>query len=218
MAKAVSTSVVSPVAVSVQTLRGTQGVEAAVAIVDKAVKAFNATLPKGSTMHVIESFEAVPANTKGMQWQLATLATVARLHDATMIRLSVHNGMVALCGTKTAIEATRKTMIATKVEFGTLVNTSYDANTDGNRLGYTNAFLCGCPAGLQVAARITPTLAYGLGILFDFPAPGTGAAYVKGQLAAAKAYVPVVAKAPKVKAVKPVEAAPVEPVEDAAVA
>lgn len=221
MAKAtVTTSVISPISVKIQTLRGTQGTAAAVTAVEAAVKTFNAQQPKGSVAHTVETFEAVAPNTKGMQWQLAVLATVARCHEVTMIRLNVHNGMVALCGPKTSIEAVRKATIDTRNIYATLVSSAYNPATDGNRVGFINGYLCGLPAGMQIASKVTPTLAYGLGFLFDFPAPGSGVAYLRGQVDGAKAYVPFVAKAPRAAkpvALKPVASATVE-AEEVAVA
>src|SRR6476469_7867135 len=81
--------------VQVQTLRGTQGTQAAQNAVTAAVNAYNGT---NGTTHTIEYFVALPPNTKGMQVHLSLWAALARLHGCTLVRLSVHNGNVALIG------------------------------------------------------------------------------------------------------------------------
>ena len=175
--------------VQVQTLRGNAGIDAAFAQVEAAVNAYNAA---NKAQHVAVKVDAFAANTKGMQWRLATLATLARVHGATMVRLNVHNGYVALCGPSKAIEAVQNTMQATCSEHLTMVANAYNPATHGNKVGFTNGYLCGCPAGLQTALNIQPQLAYGVGYLFTFAAPGDGKAYAMGHNA-----VLATAKAPK---------------------
>ena len=92
------------VLVQVQTLRGNAGTAAALAQVQAAVTAYNKANGK-ATPHIVTPVQALANNTKGMQWQLALLATLARQYGATMVRLSVHNGNVALCGTPAAVKA-----------------------------------------------------------------------------------------------------------------
>jgi hypothetical protein len=170
--------------VQVQTLRNTTGgTTAALAAVQTAVAAHNAKYPK-AVAHTCVSVTALPNNTKGMQWQLALLATLARQHGATMVRLSVHNGAVALCGTPAAIAATQAAMVPAYNAYSTAASNAYNPAAHGNRVGFTNGYLCGCPAGLQAGLAITATLQYGLGYLFTFAAPGSGSAYAIGYAAA----------------------------------
>lgn len=166
--------------VQVQTIKGGQGHAAAFAEVENAVKAHNKLNGK-SAPHVAVAVEVLPSNTKGLAWKLALLAVVARVNGASMVRLGVHGGQVALCGTRGAVEATRKAMADASATCGTVVSTAYDPSKHGARMGYVNGFLCGMPAGLQVAGKVATTLAYGLGYLFTFPVPGDGNAYRLGQ-------------------------------------
>lgn len=194
--------------VQVQTLKGSGGMDAALAVVESAVAIYNKANSK-ATPHVVVDVTAVESNTKGMQWQLALLAVVARQNGVNMIRLNVHNGRVALCGPAKAIEATRVAMIKAHNDYSTLTSNSYNQERDGNRVGFTNGFLCGCPAGLQDGLKIQATLAYGIGSLFSFPAPGTGIAYNAGHkaaLALVKPVAPRVSKERKLKTVAPVAA------------
>jgi hypothetical protein len=171
--------------VQIQTLRGTAGIAEALKSVEAAVAKRNTENPK-TVAHVVEQVTALPNNVKGMQWQLALLATLARKNDATMIRLSVHNGHVALCGTPKAVETTRNAMLPAYNALVTAVSNAYSPSKHGNRVGFTNGWLCGAPAGMQDAAKLTPELGYGIGFLFEFPAPGTGVAYDLGYAEYAK--------------------------------
>lgn len=204
--------------VSVQTLRGTQGHAAALASVQAAVQAYNKANPK-AVPHVVASVTALPNNVKGMQWQLALLATLARQNACTMVRLSVHNGHVALCGPAAGVQATQAAMVPTYNQLVTMAAAAYNPATHGNRVGFTNAYLCGVPAGMPAP---TAQLAYGLGYLFTFVAPGNATAYAMGYAAGTKlAAKPVAPKAPKApKAAKPAvaAAAPAAPAAPAAAA
>ena len=198
MAKVNGSSASAVSFVQVQTLRGNAGIDAAFATVEAAVKTYNAQQPKGGTPHIAVKVTALPNNVKGMQWQLALLATLARANGANMVRLNVHNGAVALCGTAAAVKAVQAAMVPATNEYATAVANAYNPATHGNRVGFTNGYLCGCPAGLQTALGITATLAYGIGFLFSFPAPGDGKAYAVGHAAAAATAKAVKApKAPK---------------------
>lgn len=189
--------------VSVQTLRGNTGHAVALASVELAVKAHNGTLGKGVAQHEVVSITALPNNVKGMQWQLALLATLARKHGATMVRLSVHNGNVALCGPKAAIAATQAAMVPAYNLYQTMATAAYNPAAHGNRVGYTNGFLCGCPAGLQVASKVQTELAYGIGFLYPFSMPGSGTAYAAGYAAAHKAATtPIATRVAKVATTK----------------
>ena len=170
--------------VQIQTLRGKAGIDAAFASVEAAVKAHNAAQPKGATPHTAVLVTALQNNVKGMQWNLALLATLARANGASMVRLDVHNGAVALCGTAAAVKATQQAMVPMRDTYATMVANAYNPAVHGNRVGFTNGYMCGCPAGLQSALGITATLAYGIGFLFSFPAPGDGKAYAIGHAAA----------------------------------
>jgi len=170
--------------VQVQTLHNTTGgTVAALATVEAAVKAYNAQAPKGATPHAVAHIPVLANNTKGMQWQLALLATLARANGATMVRLSVHNGQVALCGTPAALKATQAAMVPATNTYATAVAAAYNPAQHGNRVGFSNGYLCGCPAGLSAGLGITATLAYGIGYLFTFPAPSNAAAYALGHAA-----------------------------------
>lgn len=198
--------------VQVQTLAGNVGVQALYNQVQAAVKAYNATAPKGG-QHVCVQHMALANNTKGMQWQLALLATVARQHGCTMVRLGVHGGAVALCGPQANVAALAKAFTAMHNVYGTMAANATQ-NQTGNRVSFSNAYLCGCPAGLQIAAKITPTLAYGIGYLFAFAAPTNSAAYAAGQQAAANAYKPTAkpaATTAKPAATQPAQAASAQP-------
>lgn len=193
------------VLVSVQTMRGNLGQAATLAAVQAAVATYNAAQPKGTQPHVVQGFTALAANTKGMQWQLAMVATVARTKGATMVRLSVHNGNVAICGTQAAVNATLAAVPTTYANLVTLAAQAYTPAL-GNKVGYQNAWLCGYVAGMQVAAKVVTHLQYGLGYLYPFTAPANGAAYATGQAAGTQAAV-VAPKAPaKVRAPKTTQA------------
>ena len=185
MAKSV-VSAVAPVQVAIQTMRESQGFDKAFDTVQKAVKAHNAANPK-QTAHVAVRDTVQTMNSKGMQFALALAATLARINGATMVRLGVHGGEVAYCGTPESVKATRDAMVPARNYYATLVNQTYDASAHGNKVGFENGFLCGCPAGLQVAANVTATLAYGVGFLFNFPVTGDGKGYAIGQSMAHKA-------------------------------
>lgn len=202
MAKATVTTTSVAAFVQIQTLRGTQGHAAALATVQAAVDAFNKAQPKGATPHIVHAVRALPNNTKGMQFQLALLATLARQHGCTLVRLSVHNGEVALCGPKASVEAAHNALVPAYNALSTAVASAFDAGKHGNRVGFTNGWLCGAPAGLQVALGIAPTLAYGVGFLFTFPAPGDGKAYALGQAYGVANAATVVGK-PTTKPAKP---------------
>jgi len=171
------------VLVQIQTLRGNAGTDAQFAEVEKAVKAHNSANGK-SAPHVAVKVTALDANRKGMQWRLALFATLARVNGVSMIRLGVHNGVVALCGPKDAVANVQDAMVPWTNYYATAVANTYSQAVHGNKVGFENGYLCGCPAGLQIAANVAPTLAYGLGFLFSFPAPGDGKAYGIGQTAA----------------------------------
>lgn len=183
---------VTPVLVQVQTMRGNLGHGPTFASVQAACTAYTKTLGKGAAPHVAQAYTALAPNTKGMQWQLALVATLARKHGATMVRLSVHNGAVALCGPQAAINAT---IASVQPAYNALVTAASNAYNPamGNKVGYTNAWLCGAVAGLQVAYKVQTQLQYGLGYLYTFVAPSNGAAYIAGQVANST----VVATAPK---------------------
>ena len=157
--------------VAVQTLRGNAGIEAAQGVVNAAVAKHNGI--EGNAQHAVHFFAALPPNVKGMQVQLSLLAALARSNGGTLIRLSVHNGNVALCGPQPAIDATLASWVPTYNAMATLAASTYSPAVHGARMGFTNAFLCGLCASLDTAPA---TLAYGLGSLFSFPAPGNGEA------------------------------------------
>lgn len=161
--------------VQVQTLRGNSGVEVATQAVQTAVDKHNAANP--DNQHAVVTFVALPPNVKGMQVQLSLLAALARRNGATLIRLNVHNGNVALCGPSSAIAATQASWVPTYNALATLAASTYNAAEHGAKMGFTNAYLCGLTASLDV---VPATLAYGLGMLFSFPAPGNGSAYALG--------------------------------------
>lgn len=186
------------VLVQVQTLRGNAGVQAAFAQVQAAVTAYNKANPR-ATPHTCTLVPQMPNNTKGMQAALALLATLARHHGANMVRLGVHNANVALCGTPAALKAVQAGFTPLYNTMATAAASSYNPATHGNRVGYTNGYMCGYPAGLQVAWGVTASLAYGVGFLYAFAAPGSGASYATGQNAG-KAAAP---KAPKAPATAP---------------
>lgn len=179
--------------VQVQTLRGTAGIEAAQNVVSAAVNKFNATA--GNTPHVVSFFEALKPNTKGMQIQLSVLAVLARNHGATLIRLSVHNGQVALCGEQADVDATLDAWMPTYNRMVTVATSVYTPGQHGPRMGFINGFVCGMCAALDANPA---ELAYGVGTLFSFPKPGNGNAYDLGALAIAEE-----AKADAPNAVKP---------------
>lgn len=168
--------------VQVQTMHGKQGTAAAMAEVQNAVKAHNKLNGKAAP-HVAVQVRELENNTKGMQYRLALLATVARLNGATMVRLGIHGGAVALCGTKGAIEATHKAHAVALNTCRTLVDNTYDPSKHGSRVGFVNGFTCGLPAGMQVAGKVATVAQYGVGFLYPFQAPGDGNAYALGQTA-----------------------------------
>ena len=156
--------------VTVQLLRGVAGVEAATTVVEAAVAKYN-TVP-GNESHTVRVFEALKPNTKGMQVQLSLLAVLARNHGATLIRLSVHNGNVALCGTEQAIEDVLSDWQITYSAIATRAANAYTPDA-GPRMAFTNAYACGLCAGIDPG---NATLAYGIGTLFSFPMPGNAVA------------------------------------------
>jgi len=164
--------------VMVQTIRGNAGIEAALKAVQDGVTVYNKANPQAN--HKVVHIEALPSNVKGMQWQLALIATLARKHEATMIRLSVHNAQIALCGPAKAIEAVQKEVATVYNDYMTLMAATFNPAVHGNKVGFSNGFLCGCPAGLQDALNLRAELRYGVGFLFAFPAPGSGDAYNLG--------------------------------------
>ena len=194
--------------VQVQTVAtGAGGTTAAFTAVQAAVAKHNAANPK-AVPHVAVLHNVLPNNTKGMQYQLALWATVCRVHGVTMVRLGVHGGQVALCGTKAGITAAQGAVMPLANAYATAVAQAYNPATHGARVAFANSYLCGCPAGLQVANKITPTLAYGIGYLYAF-ATLSGPYYVMGQNAAAGMAAPKApctpraAKAPKGTATQP---------------
>ncbi len=189
--------------VQVQTLHGTNGIGEAFKSVEAAVSKYNAG--RKTDKHVCELVEALPNNVKGMQFQLALYAVVARRAGATMIRLSVHGGKVAICGPKKAVDTAIASVAPARDQVMTLVSSVYSASTHGNRVGFTNGFVCGVPAGIQDSLGIKTELAYGIGFLFSLPAPGSGAAY---QLGYDAGNVKSVTKAAPVKKARVVKAAP----------
>lgn len=193
MAKATGTASVVGY-VQVQTLRGNQGTTAAFAEVEKVVAAYNAA---NKAKHTAVLVTQLANNTKGMAFQLALLATVARSNGVSMVRLGVHNGHVALCGPLAQIEATRLGMQKATEQYGTMVANALQTHTPKSRVGFHNGYLCGCAAGLQTALGIQATLAYGLGFLYTFPAPGDGTAYGIGHGAALQAGKPATTAASK---------------------
>lgn len=167
--------------VQVQTLRGNAGVAEAIKAVEGAVDKRNAT---AKDVHVVHSFVALPPNVKGMQVHLSLLAVLARSAGCTLVRLSVHNGNVALCGPADAVGEVLAHSTDTYNAMVTSATAAYVPATHGPRMGFMNAYLCGYTAGMDT----TPAeLAYGLGMLFSFPAPGNGTAYALGADAAVKA-------------------------------
>jgi hypothetical protein len=153
--------------VAIQTLRGNAGTLAAQELVEKAVAAHNAT---HNATHATVTFMALAPNTKGMQVHLSLWAVLARTYGATLVRLNVHNGMCTLAGTPEAIAATQSAFTATYNAISTLAAATYNASVHGQRMAFTNAFMCGVCGGLATSAP-TATLAYGVGYLHTFPAP-----------------------------------------------
>lgn len=181
--------------VQVQTLRGNSGVAAATQAVTDAVAKFNA---QNGTADVVQGFVALPPNVKGMQVHLSLLAVLARSQGATLIRLSVHNGNVVLCGPQADVDAV---LAAWTPAYNALVTQSaavYNVTVHGPRMGFNNAFQCGLIAGMDTTPAV---LAYGLGGLFTFPAPGNGSAYNLG-IEAATTYAPKSAPAKRSKVAK----------------
>lgn len=161
--------------VAVQTLRGNAGVDEAIKAVQAAVDKYNAANPDGQ--HAVHTFVALPPNVKGMQVQLSLWSVLARTHGATLIRLNVHNGNVALCGPQAAIDKVLAEFVPTYNAMVTLAAATYKPAEHGPRMGFNNGFLCGLTAGMDGTPA---TLAYGLGGLFNFPMPGNGSAYELG--------------------------------------
>ena len=178
--------------VKLQTLRGTAGVATMQDAVTKAVA-------KASPDHAVEFLEALPANTKGMQCALSLWAALARANGATAIRLGVHQGYIALCGPRAAVDATIAAFTPTLSAVKTAAANAYTGTEgQGARMAFMNAYTCGLCAAID-AANAPATVAYGLGGLHEFPAPGNGTAY--GQ--AAKAPAPYAAPAPAPAPAKP---------------
>lgn len=174
--------------VNVQTLRGNAGTQAATTVVQNAVTAHNAIA--GNAQHTVHAFTALAPNTKGMQVHLSLWAVLARNAGCTLVRLNVHNGNVALCGPQAAVTNVLAQFTATLNQLYTLATNAYNPATHGARMGFTNAYVCGLIAGMQVAPTL---LAYGIGYLWAMPAPGNGTAYGLGVSAAPA---PVAAPAP----------------------
>lgn len=162
--------------VQIQTLRGNAGLEEAVKVVQTAVDKRNAQADKDD-QHVVHTFVALQPNTKGMQIQLSLLAVLARNCGATLIRLNVHNGNVALCGLQADVDRVLELWTPTYSAMVTRATATYSAADHGPRMGFMNGFLCGMTAGLETRPA---ELAYGLGTLFSFPKPGNGEAYDLG--------------------------------------
>jgi len=177
--------------VSLQTLRGTAGV----ATMEAAVRA---AVAKAEPSHTVEVFDALPANTKGMQLALSLWAALARANGATAIRLGVHQGTIALCGTKAAIEATKAAYAPTYNAVMTATNNAYTGDaSQGSKMSFTNGYACGLVASLD-ASNAPAAIAYGLGgsHLHAFPAPGNGTAYGQGFKAKVASTPAPAAKAP----------------------
>jgi hypothetical protein len=170
--------------VQIQTMRGSAGVAEMLKEVKASVATFNSN-NKGKEAHIVEHIPVLPNSTKGMQYQLALVATLARRAGANMVRLGVHGGQVAICGTRANVAATIKSVQAAHNAISTACANAYDAGKHGPRVSFTNAYLCGAPAGLQTAWKISATQAYGVGFLFTFPAPPNTTAYALGNAAGA---------------------------------
>lgn len=179
--------------VQIQTLRGNAGLEEAVKAVEAAVAKRNSGAAEDD-QHVVNTFAALPPNVKGMQVQLSLLAVLARNHGCTLIRLNVHNGNVALCGTAAEVAQVQEVWTPHYNAMSTLASATYSPAVHGPRMGFTNGFLCGMAAGMIERPAV---LGYGIGSLFSFPKPGNGTAYDLGAAALiAKEETPV--KAPVV--------------------
>jgi hypothetical protein len=163
--------------VQVQTLRGNAGVQAAIDVVQAAVAKHNTANP--NAQHTVATFTALAPNTKGMQLQLSLLAVMARSHGCTLVRLSVHNGNVALCGPAANVATVQANWVPTYNAISTLAAATYNPAAHGSRMAFTNGFSCGLTGGMQ-AALPPAQLAYGVGYLFTLPAPGNGSAYALG--------------------------------------
>lgn len=163
--------------VSVQTLRGTAGTQEAQKSVSAAVAKFNET---SKVPHRVEFFQALPPNTKGMQFRLSLLAQLARVNGCNLIRLSVHNGEVALCGPDDQVQQVLDSYIDLHNVFSTKATSAFDPSTGSKRMAFMNGYTCGLTAGLFPGM---PQLAYGIGTLFAFPKPGDGKAYDLGEAA-----------------------------------
>ena len=160
--------------VSVQTLRGTAGLEEAQKVVSTAVAKFN----EGSKeQHEVVFFTAVDPNTKGMQFRLSLWAQLARANGCNLIRLSVHNGNVALVGPADDVARVQEEFTPVYNALVTKATQVYVAAEHGPRMGFMNAYECGLCAAMSVP---TPALSYGIGTLFQFPKPGNGSAYDLG--------------------------------------
>lgn len=206
--------VVAPSLVQIQTVKvDSNGYGAALAAIGVKVAAFNKAT---KAQHIVVEHAVMPMNTKGMQASLALVAVLARSHGASMIRVGVHGGQVAICGPKAAVQATIDAIMPMSGQLRTLADNTYRASEHGARVGFINGFLCGAPAGLQLARGLVATIAYAAGYLFDFPTPGTGSAYLIGQQSA-QALATAPAKAPaKARAKTPAKApAKVEHTEEA---
>ena len=166
--------------VSIQTLRGTNGVAEAQKVVSSAVAKFNET---SKVPHVAEFTVALQPNTKGMQFRLTLIAQLARQNGCTMIRLSVHGGEIAVCGPAAQVREVLDNIITFHNVLVTQATSAYNASIHGKRMPFMNGYECGLASGLFTGA---PQLAYGVGMLFQFPKPGDGKAYDLGAAAMSK--------------------------------
>lgn len=176
--------------VAVQTMRG-GNVAAATLAVQAAVTAYNAT---NNATHTATPFTVLPNNTKGMQHALTLWAQLARLHGCTLVRLAVHGGACMLVGPQDAITATQAAYTPAYNAAVTAAAAAYNPATHGPRAAFTNGYTCGSAAALY---RTPATLAYGVGMLHTFTAPGNGSAYAIGYAATPEATPASTPAAPK---------------------
>lgn len=177
--------------VAVQTQRGTNGTVAAQNAVETALAVYNTANP--NAQHVAVHFVVLPLNTKGMQFALSLYAQLARLHGCTLIRNAVHGGACSLVGPATAVAAVQAAYTPAYNAAITAAAAAYNAAVHGQRMAFTNGYTCGAAAALTNAA---PALAYGIGMLHTFAAPGNGTAYGIGAAAAPVATAPTATAAP----------------------
>jgi len=177
--------------VSVQTLRGNAGLEEAQKSVTSAVAKFNEI---GKQQHEVEFFQAVAPNTKGMQFQLSLWAQLARVNGCNLIRLNVHNGNVALVGPANEVREVMDNYVTIQSALLTKASQVYNVAEHGPRMGFTNGYLCGLTAAMSTPKA---ELAYGIGMLFQFPKPGNGTAYDLGAKGLDLELAPAAPAAPK---------------------